>query len=117
MSLTVAFAVGFRSIVTFVEHPPALRCEGDEDVATQGLRRPALSRALTVQSDLVVELRALSFADASFMLDLVMLSRRLRKAGRRMRIRGAQPQIHRLIETMGVQRLPGVELEPAPVGA
>ena len=94
-----------------------MHCEGDEDAATQGLRRHALSRALTVQSDLVLELGLLSFADASFMLDLAMLSRRLRKSGRRMHIRGAQPQIRRLIETVGLHRLPGVEVEPAPVVA
>jgi anti-anti-sigma regulatory factor len=51
------------------------------------------------------------------MLDLAMVSRRLRKSGRRMRVRGAQPHVHRLIEAVGLHRLPGVEVEPAPAVA
>lgn len=45
------------------------------------------------------------------MLDLVMLARRLRKRERIMRMRGAQPQIQRLIQLLGVHRLPGVAVE------
>lgn len=52
------------------------------------------------------------------MLDLMMVARRLRKAGRRMRLYGAQPQIDRLIELVGLDRLPGVIVErPAPTVA
>lgn len=42
------------------------------------------------------------------MLDLAMVSRRLRKRGKRLFLRGAQPHIRRLIEATGVHRLPGV---------
>ena len=48
------------------------------------------------------------------MLDLMMVSRRLRKAGRRLILRGAQPDIRRLIEYVGLHRLPGVHVLPAP---
>lgn len=82
---------------------------GDEDRATQGGRRHALSRALiSCRSDLVVDLSELSFADASLMLDLAMVARRLRRAGRKLVLRGAQPHIARLIDLMGLDRLPGV---------
>jgi anti-anti-sigma factor len=81
---------------------------GDEDRATQGSRRGALSRALQSRSDLVVDLAQLDFADPSLMVDLAMVARRLRKRGRRMMLRGAQPQIRRLIELVGLDRLPGV---------
>jgi anti-anti-sigma factor len=81
---------------------------GDEDRATQGSRRGALSRALQSRSDVVVDLSQLHFADSSLMLDLAMVARRLRKRGRKMLLRGAQPQIRRLIETVGLDRLPGV---------
>ncbi|HSD79026.1 MAG TPA: STAS domain-containing protein [Solirubrobacteraceae bacterium] len=84
---------------------------GDEDVSTQGVRRAALSRALSAQADLLVDVRGLAFADASLMLDLAMVARRLRKAGRRMFVHGAQPQIERLIEAVGLHRLPGVSIE------
>ncbi|HSD76331.1 MAG TPA: STAS domain-containing protein [Solirubrobacteraceae bacterium] len=84
---------------------------GDEDVSTQGVRRAALSRALSAQADLLVDVRGLVFADASLMLDLAMVARRLRKAGRRMFVHGAQPQIERLIEAVGLHRLPGVSIE------
>ena len=60
------------------------------------------------RSDVVVDLTDLAFADASLMLDLAMLARRLRKNGRAMVLRGAQPQIQRLIELVGIDRLPGV---------
>lgn len=59
-----------------------------------------------------MDLSDLVFADASLMLDLAMVARRLRQAGRRLRLQGAQPQIHRLIEIVGLDRLAGVTLEP-----
>ena len=62
---------------------------------------------------MIVDLSELVFADVSLMLDLAMIARRLRARGRALRLRGAQPQIERLIELMGVHRLPGVRLEPA----
>ena len=98
------------------EHPPVLRCHGDEDRVTQSLRRRPLSRALALQSDLVVDFTGLSFADASLMLDLAMVARRLAKIGRGVRLIGAAPQIHTLIELVGLQRLPGVVVD-APVPA
>ncbi len=102
------------AIVSYDEHPPLLRCCGDEDRTTQSLRRTALSRALRARAELVVDLTELVFADASLMLDLAMVARRLRKAGGAMRLRGARPQIRVLIEYVGLHRLPGVTLDPAP---
>jgi anti-anti-sigma regulatory factor len=79
------------------------------------LRRQALSRALHAGGTLLVDLHELAFADPSFMVDLAMVARRLRKAGGIMEIRGAQPQIMRLIEMVGLHRLPGVVVDlPAP---
>lgn len=107
-----------RAIVELQEEPAILRCSGDEDHVTQSLRRGALSRALALDSDLLVDFTGLSFADASLMLDLAMVARRLSRIGRCMRLSGAQPQIHRLIELVGLQRLPGVELDgPVPAAA
>ena len=60
---------------------------------------------------MVVDLTELAFADPSLMLDLVMLARRLRSAGRTILLRGAQPQIRTLIEMVGLHRLDGVRLE------
>ena len=93
-----------------------LRVRGDEDRATQGLRRPPLSRALALAtSDLTVDLSELQFADSSLMLDLAMLARRLRATGKCMRVHGASPHIQRLIERVGLDRLPGVLVAaPAP---
>ncbi len=81
---------------------------GDEDRATQSLRRRALSRALHADDDVTVDLSELSFADSSLMLDLAMLARRLRLAGRRLILRGAQPDIQKLIEFVGIDKLPSV---------
>src|SRR4051794_41880126 len=78
-----------------------LRCCGDEDIATQGCRRAAMSRALAARTDVVVDMRELTFADSSLMLDLAIVARRLRMAGRRLHLRNAQPQVWRGIEGGG----------------
>jgi anti-anti-sigma factor len=86
-----------------------LRVSGEEDRTTQSLRRQHLSRALlSCRADLTVDLTGLSFADATLMIDLAMLARRLRHAGRRLVLSGAQPHIWRLIELIGLDRQPGV---------
>jgi len=59
----------------------------------------------------IVDLTELAFADPSLMLDLAMLARRLRPAGRMILLRGAQPQIRTLIEIVGLHRIDGVRLE------
>jgi len=105
----------FRCIVSLDEQTFVLKVAGDEDRATQSLRRRPLSRALTLtdRSDLLVDLTDLAFADSSLMLDLAMLARRLRQGGRRIVLRGAQPHIWRLIELVGLDRLPGVAVATA----
>ena len=40
-----------------------------------------------------------------------MVSARLRRAGRALFLRGAQPQIMLVIETFGLHRLPGVRID------
>ena len=55
-----------------------------------------------------MDLSDLHFADSSVMLDLAMLARRLRLRGKRLVLQGAQPHIERLIEFVGMDRLPGV---------
>lgn len=91
-----------------------LICSGDEDRSTQARRRRALSRSLAATTDVRVDLSNLHFADASLMVDLAMVARRLRKAGRRLLLQGAQPQISKLIEIVGLDRLAGVVVEPLP---
>ena len=58
-----------------------------------------------------MDLSDLVFADSSLMLDLVMVARRLRKQGHHLVLHSAQPQIHRLIELVGIHRLPGVVVQ------
>ena len=86
-----------------------LRCTGDEDLATQAIRRRALARALKSGDDVVVDLSELVFADSSLMFDLAILAQRMRGTGRRLRLRHPQPQIERLIELVGLHRQPGVD--------
>ncbi len=101
----------FQRIVTWDSTSFVLRCWGDEDRATQGRRRGAISRALKASADVVVDLGGLDFADPSLMVDLAMLARRLRRRGAELWLRGAQPQITRLIELVGLHRLHGVRLD------
>jgi anti-anti-sigma regulatory factor len=75
-------------------------------------------RALRAQADVIVDLTDLTFADASLMIDLAVLARRLRAHGRALMLRGPQPQIQTLIELVGIHTLPGIELEsPRATGA
>ncbi len=65
-----------------------------------------------------MDFTGLSFADASLMVDLAMVARRLSRTGRGMRLSGAAPQIHTLIEMVGLHRLPGVVVDaPVPAAA
>lgn len=106
----------FPRIVEFNEHRATLFCCGNEDRSTQAFRRQALARAIRrAQTDVTVDLTELAFADASLMLDLAALARRLRVRDRALLLRRPQPQVKTLIETVGVHRLPGVSLEgPSP---
>jgi anti-anti-sigma regulatory factor len=117
--LSTVLSVGYlHAIVIFSDTPPLLRCSGDEDRSTQGCRRRALTRALRSQADVIVDLTELTFADASLMVDLAVLARRLRARGRAVRLRAPQPQIQTLIEILGIHTLPGVELvSQRPTGA
>jgi anti-anti-sigma regulatory factor len=77
-------------------------------------------RAIRARTDLVVDLAELSWADASLMLDFVTLARRLRAHGSTIALVDAQPQIAALLELVGLDRLPGVQIvrsNPAPVPA
>jgi anti-anti-sigma regulatory factor len=86
-----------------------LRCEGEEDAATQSLRRRAFSRAQKSPDDVVVDLSQLVFADASLTFDLAILAQRLRAHGRRLKLQGAQPQIFKLIVLVGLSTQPGIQ--------
>ncbi len=105
--------VRFAPIVEFAAHPPTLRCSGDEDRDTQARRRQALVRAIKAKADIVVDLAELSRADASLMLDFVMLARRMRAQGRVLTLRAPQPQIAALLQLVGLDRLPSVRIERA----
>jgi anti-anti-sigma factor len=97
-------------IVSFDAEHATLVVVGEEHRLTSGCRRRALSSALKASRDVVVDLRELSFADSSLMLDLAALARRLRQRGRALLLVDPQPQVQRLIELMGVDRLPAVAL-------
>jgi anti-anti-sigma regulatory factor len=77
-------------------------------VATQSLRRGAFARAVKTTGDVVVDLSQLVFADASLTFDLAILAQRLRKQGRRLLLRDAQPQVAKLFELVGLSSQPGV---------
>lgn len=62
----------------------------------------------------MVDLSDLMFADSTLMLDLGALARRLRAQGRTLHLRAPQRQVLKLIELVGLSRLPGVALDPAP---
>jgi anti-anti-sigma factor len=100
-------------IVEYDSDHAVLLVTGEEDRTTSARRRRAMSAALRASRDVCVDLSQLRFADPSLLLDLAVLAQRLRSAGLRVRLRGAQPQIMRLIELVGLDRQPAVALELA----
>jgi anti-anti-sigma regulatory factor len=98
-------------IVHFDEQLAILRIVGDEDRTTSGRRRRPISAALKATRDVIVDLSELRFADPSLMIDLACLAQRLRAQGRVLWLNGAQPNIRTLIETVGLHRLPAVQLD------
>ena len=104
-------------ILVYVDTPlssprlSVLRCTGDEDSSTQPRRRGPLARAKRSTNDVMVDLSQLGFADPSLMVDLAMLARRLRMRGRGLFLHGAQPQVRRVIELVGLNHLPGVQMD------
>jgi anti-anti-sigma regulatory factor len=65
---------------------------------------------VNASGDLVVDLSELAFADSSLIFDLAVLAQRTRSQGRCIWVRNAQPQTTRLIELVGLDRQPGVEM-------
>jgi anti-anti-sigma factor len=102
------------AIVSFDAQLAILRIEGDEDQMTSGRRRRAFSSALHATRDVFVDLTELRFADSSVMVDLACLAQRLRAHGRTLWLSGAQPDVRRLIEIVGLHRLPAVRLAAEP---
>lgn len=68
---------------------------------------------MKAERDVVVDLSQLDFADASLMLDLAALARRLRRHDGVLWLRDPQPQIKTLIELVGVHRLDAINLQEA----
>ena len=90
---------------------------GDEDRATSGRRRRPFSAALNAPRDVIVDLSELHFADSSLMIDLACLAQRLRAHGQTISLLHPQPNVRRLIEVVGLHRLPSVLVivpQPAP---
>jgi anti-anti-sigma factor len=106
-------------IVSFDEHRAILRIAGDEDRVTSGRRRRPLSTALQATRDVIVDLTDLRFADPSLMIDLACLAQRLRAQERELWLSGAQPHVQKLIEAVGLHRLPAVRVvvRRSPAGA
>src|SRR5215210_1169709 len=111
MALSLAaLSLRFRTIVSFDEQAGVLSVSGDEDRMTSGRRRRPISAALRATRDVVVDLSELRFADPSLMIDLAVLAQRLRAQGRTLFLRHPQPHVKRLIELVGLHRLPSVRL-------
>ena len=64
-----------------------------------------------------VDLSELRFADSSLMIDLACLAQRLRAHEQVLWLSGAQPNVRRTIEMVGLHRLPAVRLVGAQAAA
>ncbi len=106
----------FSPIVSFDEQLGVLRLTGDEDRTTSGRRRRPLSAAFKATRDVIVDMSDLRFADPSVMIDLACLAQRLRASGQSISLLHPQPHIRKLIELVGLDRLPSV-LVVAPASA
>ena len=119
MRLSLATSLfSFLPIVSFDEQLGVLRVTGEEDRSTIGHRRRPISAALKATRDVVVDLSELEFADPSLMIDLACLAQRLRAHGRTLSLRNPKPPVRRLIELIGMDRLPAVlVIAPQPAAA
>ena len=82
-------------------------------MATKGRRRRPISAALHASRDVIVDLSELRTADSTLIVDLACLAQRLRAHGQTLWLAGAQPEIRKLIEAVGLHRLPAVRLSGA----
>ena len=63
---------------------------------------------------MIVDLSGLRFADSSVMVDLACGAQRLRAHGRTLWLRGARGDVRRMIQAVGLDRLPAVRLDGPP---
>jgi anti-anti-sigma factor len=111
MGLSLATSLfSFLPIVSFDEQLGVLHVTGEEDRSTIGHRRRPISAALRATRDVIVDMSDLEFADPSLMIDLACLAQRLRAHGRTLMLRDPKPPVRRLIELVGLNRLPSVLL-------
>jgi anti-anti-sigma factor len=86
-----------------------LRCCGDEDIATQGCRRAALSRALAARTDVVVDLRELTFIDSTGIRLLLEWATAAARRGHAFRLIPGSDRVHLALRLTGVLEALGLE--------
>lgn len=79
--------------------------EGDIDLATAGILRDALARALENSASLVVDLGSVGFIDSSGLNALVWGHWQAQKEGGELRLRRPSPMLRRLMEITALDSL------------
>jgi anti-anti-sigma factor len=82
-----------------------LSAEGDIDLATAGILRDALVRALEDSASLVVDLGGVGFIDSSGLNALVWGHWQAQKGGGELRLRRPSPMLRRLMEITALDSL------------
>lgn len=97
------------TLATRIEGAPDGRAlvvaEGDIDLATAGILRDALARALEDSVSLVVDLGGVGFVDSSGLNALVWGHWEAQKAGGSLRLRRPSPMLCRLLEITALNSL------------
>ena len=94
--------------------PDGLSLAGDVDVSNHEVLRFALRAAITTESteDLVVDLTDVGFLDVCGARALLTGTTEHRAAGGRLRLLRPSPAVERLLVLLGLDRAPGMILEP-----
>jgi anti-sigma B factor antagonist len=89
--------------------PRTFRLSGELDISNSEHVSEVLVEALRAEGDLTLDISALTFVDSSGIRTLVQAARELEGRGRLI-LRDPQVPVLRVIELMGLRRLPNLEI-------
>ncbi|MBY8870577.1 STAS domain-containing protein [Micromonospora sp. PLK6-60] len=87
--------------VTALTRCPGVRLRGEVDLSTVPTLELALDLLVETAGDVTVDLHKLTFIDVLGSRALAQAAIRLCATGRRMRLRGANPQLRRMLSVLG----------------
>jgi anti-anti-sigma factor len=92
-----------------------LYVSGELDIATKRVFERAVRRALDGQGgEFFIDLSGLTFMDSSGANALLAMYQRIKSIGRRLVVISPSPQVHRVLETLGLEQVLEIRSKPTP---